>query len=162
MLKAVLKNSLIATLSTVFVFIAGGYNFVDYCCSSCEEQGIELLLTESCASAHEHDEHQEADKHVSANSHACCTDISANGIHADHHQNDCQIYFLKLDELVSSTTQSNFKKSLTEKHSEFLPLLFFVAAYKQMAELKPKKLCADDGVKSSGREILASVCILRI
>lgn len=155
MMKAILKYCLIATLSTVFVFVASGYNFVHYCCDSCESQGVEVLLSGSCDDAHEHEHEHELQAH------ACCANSMSEGIHAQQQKDDCELHFLKLDDVDISTTKKNLSYKYSESTLVFLPLLVFVSAYNPMAESMRNK-APDLAVLPFGRDLLSSVCILRI
>lgn len=52
MLKKYLNNTLAILSALYFLFAGTGYNIVNYCCSSCEELGIQFVASHSCEEAH--------------------------------------------------------------------------------------------------------------
>lgn len=151
MFKSALKYCVVVTLAMLFVSIAGAYNFVQYCCDSCENEGVEVLLHESCEDMHEHE----------GETHSCCTSTAASGIHAEHAEDNCKLQFFQVDEATTTSVQESLIHKLNVSYSAFLPTILFAFASKQLAE--PSIVVPpDDDIGSSGRTILASVCILRI
>lgn len=154
MFKQVAKYSLIFTLSLLLISVTGGYNFVKYCCSSCEEEGIEALTEGECLLLHEHGHGCECGEAC----HAQTEDLTLQNF---QHEN-CQLKYFKIDEGLDNAGQNNI--SIHEPMfvlSAILPLLYSYTLGESAQILKPHFAEGDIPI-SSGRDILTSVCILRI
>lgn len=54
-MKTVIIKHIFAYLSAVYFFVAGaGLNVVNYCCQSCQNEGIEMVAADSCFAVHHH------------------------------------------------------------------------------------------------------------
>jgi len=87
-----------AVFATIFVFAATGYNIINYCCSHCEDKGIDFIAHHSCLSVHHED--------VAP----CCSDTQTQ--HVNHfgmladistvnqcgHDNSCEVNRIHVDD----------------------------------------------------------------
>ncbi len=54
-MKAVIIKYIFAYLSATYFLLAGvGLNVVNYCCKSCQNEGIEMVAVDSCFAVHHH------------------------------------------------------------------------------------------------------------
>jgi hypothetical protein len=87
-MKAVIIKHIFAYLSAAYFLVAGvGFNVVNYCCKSCENEGIEMVATDSCFAVHHH-LHTKNPQKLHAD--LLCADIAK---HADN----CQFMRLNTD-----------------------------------------------------------------
>ncbi len=145
MFQGVLKYLLTVVLSVVFVFVATGFNYVNYCCAQCAEEGVQALFDEPC-----HSEHEDS----------CCNTnhTSHKGFSSEHHHDQCTLQYLKVDDSVSSGASLNVDKPIS-----------FVLAYliSNLHLSKPETFTVnrhllDDPLLKTGREHLSTSCVLLI
>jgi len=152
MMKKAFTYSLILFLSVFFFYAACGYNFIKYCCSSCEEKGVEVLASTNCTDTH----HQ-----------SCCeTDVDATNSSSekcavsDSSTKTCQIIHIKVDEAVFQVIHT------TEQLIKSFSSLLYDASYGvcQAANFPfsiNKKVPPDTPLQLSGQKILSLICVLR-
>lgn len=70
-----------------FLFAGVGYNVVNYCCQTCENEGIEVVASSSCNSLHQHSSTQ--------TSHHQNDDLTCSDIH--HNPAGCHLLRLNID-----------------------------------------------------------------
>lgn len=148
MLSRIVKYLLTAVLSVVFVFVATGFNHVNYCCSQCAEEGVEALFDEPCHSESEH---------------SCCETSYAenelhNGFEADHHENHCTLEYLKVDDSVFSGASLNVNAPIS------FVLVYFISnlTFNTPETSSESKYLLDDPLLLTGREVLSTGCVLLI
>lgn len=89
----VLSKHIFSLIFGLYFLIAGtGFNIVNYCCNSCEDEGIEKIALHSCDAVH----HNESD---------CCNHESTHNAEMQdvvcdnptHHPDSCHILRLKVE-----------------------------------------------------------------
>jgi hypothetical protein len=151
MMKKGFTYSFIIVLSLLFFYAACGYNVIKYCCSSCEKEGVEMLVSAHCADAHE--QSCCADDHSApiSDSETCALDYTST--------NDaCQLVHLKVDEAVFQSA------SVLEQVKLFSSLLFDVS--QKLFQAAPLSFLItipppDKPLLLSGQKILSLICVLR-
>lgn len=95
-MKAKSIKYLFTFLSAAYFLLAGaGYNVVNYCCQTCENEGIEAVSTSSCNDVHNHS--HSSDRHQ-PNGDMSCSDVN-------HHPAGCHLLRLNIDIPSIQTTQ---------------------------------------------------------
>ncbi len=148
MFKNVVKYLITVVLSVVFVFVATGFNYVNYCCSQCAEEGVEALFDEPCHSEHGHS--------CCNNSHA--TNKMHDGFNAEHHQDQCTLQYLRVDDSVFSGSSLN----VGEPISFVLAYLISSFDFSTSVYVASSNHLLDDPLLLTGREVLSSGCVLLI
>lgn len=152
MLKKGFTYSFIIVLSLLFVYAACGYNVIKYCCSSCEKEGVEILVSGHCADAHE--QSCCADHHSSQTSasETCALDDASS-------DNACHLFHLRVDEAVFQSV------SVWEQVKSFSSLLYDISQELfQIAHASFLIITApppDTPLLLSGQKILSLICVLR-
>ena len=145
--------------AAIFVFAATGYNIVNYCCSHCEEKGIDFIANQSCMSVHQEDVSSCADSHSHHdNRFGMLADISTGDLCG--HDNSCEVNRIHVDDfsVAERLVQTVFNFELTnigvvERQTYNSLDKFFV---KYTANPPPDFSLPD------GREILANKAVLII
>ncbi len=149
MIKKWLTYLTVSILSVLFSYAACGYNLAKYCCSICEEEGIEAIIDEPC--------------HKSEAS-TCCTshhNEDADGLHTTNcSDNSCQLIHLKVDDSVFFSATNKLSTTQTVHSILFATNILPVFS---TANLVSKALIPPDNpTLKTGRAVLNSNCILRI
>lgn len=148
----------IALLCATYFLVAGtGYNVAQYCCASCSQEGIEAVMTKSCAAIHHAHAHENTAccSHTTPSEHtdgACC---SASG------QTDgCQLWRLQTD--IPSVDIKQFQFDDVEL-TLALPLAILSSLYEIKASETSVPICSlHPDPPRTGRDILTYHSILRI
>ncbi|MDR1680016.1 MAG: hypothetical protein LBR81_09635 [Prevotellaceae bacterium] len=149
-MKNGLKYALIWILSFIFVSVALGHDFVEYCCSRCETAGIEAVLTNSDACHHEEND--------------CCAEHQTT-----HNQNKkdcggtktCHTHHWKVDDFSFSTVK-NFKITAPVNDLFVAPALVLFSFEPIISSFSDISLSSTNLLSICGRAILASNCVLII
>ena len=140
-----LYTHFIALASTAFFILGGlGFNIVNYCCSSCESSGIEMVAEKTCNALH----HNEGA--------ACChkheDDIACNNV--GHQPQGCHILRVKVDTPVVDSLIELKVSSITVFHSLFVSKKHLISDIDPLFysfSLPPPNI----NLHFSGREILS-------
>ena len=91
-MKVLLRHIFSLFFGFYFLMAGTGFNIVNYCCSICEEQGIENIALHSCDAVHHH-ESESCD--VENHHHAENQDMACEN--PTHHPDTCHILRLKVE-----------------------------------------------------------------
>lgn len=149
MIKKWLTYLTVSILSVLFSYAACGYNLAKYCCSICEDEGIEAIMDEPC---HKSD------------ANTCCInhhDEDADGLHTNNCNNNyCQLIHLKVDDSVFSSETK--KLSNTPVVYSILYANNALLVDSSVDLLSNALIPPDNPTYKTGRAVLNSNCILRI
>jgi len=142
-MKTKLVKYLISYLSAAYFIIGGtGFNLVNYCCQSCEKEGIEMVATDSCFAIH-HNLHQKSFNNQHPD--LFCADIT-------HHLDNC--HFIRLN------TDTPSFQSIHKLHLEQISTVFLFNSFPLFSpdklDLSNRKFFppSDNHFSLSGRSIL--------
>jgi hypothetical protein len=157
MIKMLLKYGFISVALSFFLIGSLGLNVINYCCDTCEQQGIKLIAEQSCEAFH----HSITDH----NHESCCsqekaeTDFGCSD--ASHHtQNGCHLLRLKIDVPVFKNLHNELTLyEIVTCHLLFSTIVFFaeVTGISEDTSDPP-----NFHLSTSGREILSQSSVLRI
>lgn len=121
MKATILKNIIVFLSAAYFLFAGLGINFINYCCQTCANEGIESVAIHSCSTLHHHSHSNEKQNQED--------DITCEKV--DHHPSGCHLVRLKVDTapiisisglsnntIFSSNLFSNFENNFISRQLE--------------------------------------------
>ena len=146
----ILKNTIIFLSAAYFLFAGLGINFVNYCCQTCANEGIESVAIHSCSALHHHSHSKE--KQIQED------DITCEKV--DHHPAGCHLVRLKVDTapIISISSLSNNTIFLSNLFSSLENNFISIRFESQLHSNQPP----DNFFQPSGREIITSHAVLLI
>lgn len=145
-------KKIFAILASVYFVVAGlGFNYVNYCCQACANEGIESVALLSCNALHHHSK--------AVNHHKLTEDITCGDL--NHDPQGCHLVRLKVD--VPSF--NSFSYNLPDDNTIFLadlfcnqPLLEVDNLSKEIVNIRPP----NNLYHVSGRDIITFHSVLLI
>lgn len=154
-MKLLLRHIFSLIFGLYFLIAGTGFNIINYCCNSCEEQGIENIALHSCDSVHHHESdccNHDTTQHDEKESLVC--------ENPSHHPDSC--YLLRLKVEIPALTSVFELQSVT--NFDFLACSLNYA-YKFNSPSKTDTLQlppSDDILCLVGRDILSTNSVLII
>ena len=154
-MKQKCKNILVLFLALIIFSVGNGVNLIEYCCNHCENQGVEIFISDSCEGLHQQYHHNIShDVCCSSNSHEK-EETDSNSILNDKHK--CQ--FTRFNIELANDLPVKVGLQLTAlaviNYSQIIP------AYKNTL-ISKNNFPSIGYVHDSGRTLLSHICILTI
>ncbi len=156
-MKALLQHIFSLFFGLYFLLAGTGFNIVNYCCNSCEDEGIENIALHSCDAVHQHESDccDDIENHQTDNQDMACESPT-------HHPDNCHILRLKVE--IPALTSAVELKSI-----EIFDFNLFACTLNHSFDtVSPLKTTntnlppPDEILYLAGREILSSKSVLII